>query len=93
MTLKNIGPPRGLVLRVVFCLLFLLLFENNCSAVQWTMMFYMAADNDLFPQALIDIKELQKISGQPGIDIIECCPREPAPWPAWGKSTADLPKL
>lgn len=34
------------------------------------MMFYMAADNDLSGQALIDIKELQKISGQPGIDII-----------------------
>ncbi len=34
------------------------------------MMFYMAADNDLYSQALTDIEELQKISGQPGIDII-----------------------
>ncbi|MDP2808215.1 MAG: clostripain-related cysteine peptidase, partial [bacterium] len=34
------------------------------------MMFYMAADNDLCSQALTDIKELQRISGRPGIDII-----------------------
>ena len=70
MTLKNIMPSRWLVPKIIFCFLFILLFEKNCSAGQWTMMFYLAADNDLYSQALTDIEELQRISGQPGIDII-----------------------
>jgi len=70
MDLNNRMPPRKLVLRLIYSVLFLLFFENNCFGGQWTMMFYMAADNDLYSQALIDIKELQKISGKPGVDII-----------------------
>jgi hypothetical protein len=70
MTLKNIMPPRGPVLKVIYSVLLLLLFENYCSGGQWTMMFYMAADNDLYSQAVTDIEELRKISGQTGVDIL-----------------------
>lgn len=69
MGLKMIPPPRA-VLKTLFGLLFFLLFQNSCLGGQWTMMFYLAADNDLYSQALIDIKELQRISGQPGVEIL-----------------------
>jgi hypothetical protein len=70
MTLINFVPPRRPVFGIVLGILFLALFGNNCSAGQWTLMFYLAADNDLYSQALTDIRELQRISGQPGVDII-----------------------
>jgi len=70
MALKNNLPSRKVVLKSIFSGLLFLFFENVCWGGQWTMMFYMAADNDLYSQALIDIKELQRISGRPGIDII-----------------------
>ncbi|MBI4727145.1 T9SS type A sorting domain-containing protein [candidate division TA06 bacterium] len=69
MALKNI-PPRRLSLKLIFSLLLFLLFENICLGGQWTMMFYMAADNDLYSQALTDIEELRKIAGKAGIEIL-----------------------
>ncbi|MDO9391940.1 MAG: clostripain-related cysteine peptidase [bacterium] len=70
MGIKNKLPSPRVDIIISFGALFLLFFENICFGSQWTMMFYMAADNDLSGQAQIDIKELQKISGQPGVDII-----------------------
>lgn len=70
MTQNNFKLSRSLVHRLVFGAVILLFFENICSGSQWTMMFYMAADNGLHGQALTDIAELQRISGQPGVDIL-----------------------
>lgn len=69
MVVKRI-PPRRTALKIAFSFLLLAFFQNVCLGGQWTMMFYMAADNDLYSQALTDIKELQRISGQPGIEIL-----------------------
>lgn len=70
MAMKNIMPSRRMLVKAVIALLLVMLFENVCFGGQWTMMFYMAAHNDLYSQALTDIKELQKISGKSGIDIL-----------------------